>query len=95
MGNPFKSIDKFIQGSPIGGVSQFLGLDSLRKAAAGLVGVNIRDVQTVKSESAADKLAREEKESLEARRKAIAGLTQTSPLGAGTPQTARKSVLGV
>ena len=46
-------------------------------------------------ESQADIFAREEKEQLEARRRAMAGLTQTSTLGSGTPQTTRKSVLGV
>ena len=86
MGVSFKQIAATAVGFALGGIGG---------AAVGFQATKKKKPQGPAPESQADTLAREEKETLEARRKAIAGLTQTSSLGAGTPQTARKSVLGV
>ena len=53
------------------------------------------DKQQAAPTPAADTAIGDTKEAMEARRKAIAGLTQTSTLGAGKPTTARSKVLGV
>ena len=47
------------------------------------------------TESEASSLSRKQRKKVKARTDATAGLTQTSSLGAGSPQTSRASVLGV
>lgn len=88
-----KPIRRVIKSNPItSGIFQATGLESISNQ---IIGPEGGGDAAAPAETPAEELATTETEDLERRRRAIASLTQTSSLGAGTPTTTRRSVLGV
>lgn len=94
-GRTVRASQQLSQAVGLGGIQQALGIESLENKALDATGIGRVNKDGGQTESASDTFAQSQEEELEARRRAISGLTQTSSLGAGSPTTARRQLLGV